>query len=176
MDDVAAAAGVSKGSLYDYFSSKEDLFYAVFEWLQRKLLDASIAGIAPGTNARAQVAAFAEAAVAALAAHVEFYPVTLELRSAAAKPASRARFATAIRELYSNYRDAVAALIGVAQANGEIVTDVNADDLAAVLIGAVDGVFLQYWLDPSFDPKSRLHAFIENLFGGIGTGKADAKS
>ena len=28
VDDVAAAAGVSKGSLYSYFKNKEELFYA----------------------------------------------------------------------------------------------------------------------------------------------------
>jgi len=172
MDDVAAAAGVSKGSLYDYFRNKEDLFYAVFEWFQRRLLDASVAEIAPGTDARAQVAAFAEAAVGALVAHVDLYPVTLEVWSAAAKPASRQRFATAMRDLYSNYRGAVAALIRVAQANGEIAAKANADVLAAVLIGAVDGVLLQYWLDPTFDARAWVREFLENLFDGIGVRKS----
>ncbi len=31
MEDVASAAAVSKGSLYDYFENKADLFYPVFE-------------------------------------------------------------------------------------------------------------------------------------------------
>src|SRR3954468_4548822 len=29
LDDVAAAAGVGKGTLYIYFSSKEDLFFSI---------------------------------------------------------------------------------------------------------------------------------------------------
>ena len=37
MDGLAAAAGVSKGSLYDYFQNKEDLFYAAFEWFEQQV-------------------------------------------------------------------------------------------------------------------------------------------
>jgi AcrR family transcriptional regulator len=33
--DIAAKAGVGKGTIYEYFNSKEDLFFAVFEWFVR---------------------------------------------------------------------------------------------------------------------------------------------
>jgi TetR/AcrR family fatty acid metabolism transcriptional regulator len=42
MDDLAIAAEVSKGSLYDYFKNKEDLFYGVFEWSMGRLMTASM--------------------------------------------------------------------------------------------------------------------------------------
>ena len=30
--EIALQAGIGKGTVYEYFSSKEDLFFAVFEW------------------------------------------------------------------------------------------------------------------------------------------------
>ena len=50
--DVAVAAGVSKGSLYDYFDSKERLFFAVFERGQRQVLAASAAQCPSGASAK----------------------------------------------------------------------------------------------------------------------------
>jgi AcrR family transcriptional regulator len=34
--DIAIAAKIGKGTVYEYFDSKEDLFFAVFEWFQKK--------------------------------------------------------------------------------------------------------------------------------------------
>ncbi|MFN5308356.1 MAG: TetR/AcrR family transcriptional regulator, partial [Candidatus Kapaibacterium sp.] len=34
MSEIAEAAGVAKGTLYEYFSTKEDLFLAIYdEWI-----------------------------------------------------------------------------------------------------------------------------------------------
>ena len=76
MGDVAAAAGISKGSLYDYFDSKERLFFAVFEWSQRQVLAASAAQPPTGASAKERIVSFAEAAVAALVDQVDVYPLT----------------------------------------------------------------------------------------------------
>ena len=43
MDGLAAAAGVSKGSLYDYFENKEDLFYASSNGSRQQVLATSMA-------------------------------------------------------------------------------------------------------------------------------------
>ena len=39
---------------------------------------------------------------------------------------------------------------------------------AGMLIGAVDGLLLQYWLDPGFDPRAWVRSFMHSLFDGIG--------
>lgn len=167
MDDVAQAAGVSKGSLYDYFEDKEDLFYAVFEWLQQTLIGASSQQAQCGRNARERIAGFAEASVGAFVERIELYPVTLEVWAAAAKKQTRRRFGNAMRNLYSAYRLAVAAMFDEAKAAGEIRADVDSKVLASMLIGAVDGLLLQYWLAPDFDPQKWTRTFLATLFEGI---------
>ena len=169
MDDVASAASVSKGSLYDYFKDKEDLFYAVFEWLQQTLMRASSEQAQHGTTARERIIGFAEASIVAFVEHIELYPVTLEVWAAAAKKETRRRFGSAMRNLYGAYRPAVAALIDAAKAAGEIRADVDSVVLASMLIGAVDGLLLQYWLEPNFDPKQWTRTFLAALFEGVAT-------
>jgi AcrR family transcriptional regulator len=43
--DIALQANIGKGTIYEYFKSKEDLFFAVFEWFQKKTEKAAVVGI-----------------------------------------------------------------------------------------------------------------------------------
>lgn len=171
MDDLAAAAGVSKGSLYDYFENKEDLFYGVFEWFLQVLMTASMERMREEKTARGRLLAFADASVGALVDHIELYPVTLEVWAAAAKAGTRERFSKAMRELYVLYRAEVTQIIAAAQQNGEIKKDVDIAAVGGLLVGAIDGLFLQYWLDPSFDARRWVENFINALFDGIAAKK-----
>lgn len=167
MDDVAAAAGVSKGSLYDYFENKEDLFYATFEWFEQHVMRLSMARIGEGTSVRERLASFADASVSALMESVALYPVMLEVWAAAAKGGTRARFSEALQNLYVLFRAQLGAMIAEAQKNGEIRRDADSAALAGVLIGAVDGLLLQYWLDQSIDPRNWVKNFLDAIFDGI---------
>ena len=40
IDDVAASAGIGKGTVYEYFESKQDLFLAVFDAYMKHYFDA----------------------------------------------------------------------------------------------------------------------------------------
>jgi AcrR family transcriptional regulator len=167
MDDLAIAAEVSKGSLYDYFKNKEDLFYGVFEWSMGRLMTASMERMRGEDGAQRRLAAFAEASIEAFIAEIELYPLTLEVWAAAAKSRTRARFRTAMQGLYTAYRAEVTGLIRAGQQSGEIKEDVDAAAIGAMLVGAIDGLFLQYWIDPSFDPRVWVKSFLSALFDGI---------
>ncbi|PQA85967.1 TetR/AcrR family transcriptional regulator [Hyphococcus luteus] len=171
MDDVAAAAGVSKGSLYDYFKNKEDLFYGVFEWFLGSLVGDGAQRMEEETSAYARLFAFAETSVNALIDHIALYPVTLEVWAAAAKAGTRERFSAVMRELYVAYRAEVTAIIDSGQKAGEIRREVDAEAVAAMLVGAIDGLFLQYWLDRSFDPRRYVERFLSSLFEGLAAAK-----
>ena len=169
MDGLAAAAGVSKGSLYDYFKNKEDLFYACFEWFEAEVLAASMARMRDGADARSRLINFADASVSALIDNVTLYPVMLEVWAAAAKGGTRERFSEAMRMLYRDFRAQIGALIQAAQTSGDIKPEADPQALSGMLVGAVDCLLLQYWLDPSFDPRAWVRSFMNNLFDGIAT-------
>lgn len=167
MEDVAAAADVSKGSLYDYFAGKEDLFYGVFEWRQQRLAESASAQFLPELPPAEQILRGVDVAVTAMAAEIALYPVSLEVWAAAARSGTRGRFGDAMRALYSRYRALFAALLRSGQDAGEFVADAEVDKLAAVLVGAIDGLLLQYWLDPSFDPRAAAREFLRVFLAGI---------
>jgi len=50
IEDVAEAAGVTKGALYHHFGSKRDLFQAVFEYLEQELCDNVITAAIKGRD------------------------------------------------------------------------------------------------------------------------------
>jgi AcrR family transcriptional regulator len=168
MNDVAAAAKVSKGSVYDYFKSKEDLFYGVFAWLQQQLMQSLLAEMGTSASAQERIVRSVDAAVAGLVQHISLYPVSLEVWAAAARTQTRDRFAHAMQQTYTDYRREIVELVRSAQSAGELKANVDAESLAMVLVGAVDGLMLQYWLDPSIDPHRVVRNFFTALFEGIG--------
>lgn len=169
MEAVAAAAGISKGSLYDYFRNKEDLFFGVFEWFQQLIMASALERMGEYQDARERIMAFADASIGAMLEHLELYPVSLEVWAAAAKPGTRARFSGAMKDLYASYRAELARLIHEAQAEGAIRDGIDVEATAGMLIGAVDNLALHYWLDRSFDPQAWCRSFLGSLFDGIGT-------
>jgi AcrR family transcriptional regulator len=142
MDDLVAASGLSKGSLYWHFESKEDVFLALFDafledyfagWSalddgQRPLLEVI------GGGGELLIRSFAEDR-SQMNAWVEFL----------AHPAARERFAAA----YEQSRDIVEGLLERAIARGEIRA-VSAPEVAAAFIAAGEGILLQAYVDPAF--------------------------
>ena len=51
IEDLASAAGVTRGALYHHFASKEDLFAAVFEQVEIELMAAAHRGSLAGSDA-----------------------------------------------------------------------------------------------------------------------------
>ena len=127
MNDVAAAAKVSKGSVYDYFKSKEDLFYGVFAWLQQQLMQSLLAEMGTSASAQERIVRSVDAAVAGLIQYISLYPVSLEVWAAAARTQTRDRFAHAMRQTYTDYRREIVELVRSAQSAGELKANVDAE-------------------------------------------------
>ena len=169
MNDVAAAAKVSKGSVYDYFKSKEDLFDGVFAWLQQQLMQSLLAEMGTSASAQERIVRSVDAAVAGLIQHISLYPVSLEVWAAAARtqnarslrrmPCGRPIRTTAGKSSSSS---------GRRRAPASSKRTSMRRSSAMVLVGAVDGLMLQYWLDPSIDPHRVVRNFFTALFEGIG--------
>lgn len=72
IEEVVKLSGLTKRTLYQYFLSKEDLFYAVALKGARRLYDASIAALKSGENVREKIRL-------ANLAHLAFYKENPEL-------------------------------------------------------------------------------------------------
>lgn len=166
--EVAEAAGIGKGTIYEYFRSKKDLFFATFEYL----ILASVEQIEDITQASTgsaskQLADMAESIMKVWLADMELYGLVLEFWSATAAKPDRNRFRETFKTVYSDLRRIVAALIEKGISKGEFKPDINSEHIASALIGSYDALLFQAWFDSDFDPMGASRSHMAVVVAGL---------
>jgi AcrR family transcriptional regulator len=166
--DIAVEAGIGKGTLYEYFDSKEDLFFAVFEWFVQKTgAEAKVSISALGGSASERLEALTESLMHSWVELEDLYSLVMEFWSASASSQMGERFKQAFREGYGDFRHIVSALIREGIERGEFRPDVDAESVAAALVGTWDALLLQAWFDEAFDPLTTAKRFMTVLIRGL---------
>jgi AcrR family transcriptional regulator len=175
MADVAARAGIGKGTVYEYFRSKEALFVRLFHWFTSQAFESMVdAAAEPGGSALALLKRSCDSLLESCREIQDLYPLTMEFWSASASPEFREELGREFRELYARFRAAIADLLRTGVAQGEVNPEVQPEAIAGVLVGALDGIFLQAWFSPDFDAVAAGRHFLEVLPGGIAaSGRGD---
>ncbi len=138
VDAISLAAGFAKGTIYNYFASKEELFLAVVEEASRQATEVgAVPGEAPARERlEAMVAGFCNWA----GGHDAFARVLVR------------ECLMGTPGLYSRVIGAEAPLVGDLEAivrqgmeSGELRTDIQADVLALSIAGLMDLALVQHW-------------------------------
>ncbi|MEV0245904.1 TetR/AcrR family transcriptional regulator [Nocardia sp. NPDC050712] len=156
IEDVAAEAGIAKGSVYLYFESRNALLAGVFD---------SYAGKAAGVLAELgsgspleRLRRLITGAVAMLAAHPDHARVLLDVW-ASNPPIDMAA-------VYREYRGAVADLLSEAECAGELRPGIGAGH-AVVIVGAIEGCLVQALVDPELPLRELAEPIIQICVDGI---------
>jgi AcrR family transcriptional regulator len=166
--EIAAEAGIGKGTVYEYFNSKEDLFFAVFQWLSRKIASAATVKIsALGGSASQRLMALNESVVNSILNMMDMFSLVLEFWAASSSAIMRQRFKAAFKQTYRDFRSIVSSVIRDGMESGEFSSNVNPESLAAALVGAWDALFLQAWFDETFDPLVTAQDFMALVIQGL---------
>ena len=139
MDDIVAASGLSKGSLYWYFNSKKELFISLFQEIMGQIGQAW-EGIAANQEASATEKLLASVTLfrAELKEMVPFFGVMME---AWALTRYDEDLEGIIQELYEPYLETMIGIIEEGVASGELrVESVRA--MALVIMTLFDGITL----------------------------------
>jgi len=166
MDAIAAEAGVAKGTLYLYFDNKEDLFFAVFDVFFESILEKAESAMADDMNAEARLRALYAVWASVLKNHSDYASLMLEFWAAGAAGDSADHLSQVFRAVYREHRAFAAAIIRLGQEQGMFDATLDADALAAVAIGGVDGLWLQVWFDPDLDAEEILDSHLEAALKG----------
>ncbi|MGD8385943.1 MAG: TetR/AcrR family transcriptional regulator [Desulfobacteraceae bacterium] len=166
--EIATEAGVGKGTIYGYVSSKDDLFFAVFEWIAETSWTRARIGVsALGATASEKLRALSRSLLDQWADMNEFYGLVMEFWSASASSQHRDRFMDVFRQIYSNFRGIVSGLILEGMDRGEFQNDVDPDAVAAALVGTWDALILQAWFDDTFDLETTTDRFLSVVLRGL---------
>ena len=166
--DIAARAEIGKGTIYEYFASKEDLFFAVFEWFMMQTGSAAKVNIAVlGGSAAKRLEALSDSLMEMWQEIEDVFTLTMEFWAASSSSQMQDRFKANFRNMYQEFRGIVKSLIQEGIRHGEFRPDINPESVAAALVGAWDALFLQAWFDQDFDPLTTARDFLSVVIRGL---------
>jgi AcrR family transcriptional regulator len=141
---VADAVGMGRSSLYHYYPDKESLLADMIgEMLdqEREVFRSCLAGPAPALE---RIERLVRACADLFPDWAAFGRTTLELRLEDMKQ---------LRRFFRITRRELGEVIALGQRDGSLASEQEPEVLASILIGSIDGVLLQYFLDPNSFPS-----------------------
>jgi AcrR family transcriptional regulator len=146
IDTISLAAGYAKGTIYNYFASKEELFLVVVEEASTQ---AAAAALAPRTapvrqRLRAVLAAFCDWA----GAHDAFARVLVR-ECLMGTPALHARVINA----EAPFTGELTAILEEGARRRQLRSDLAAEQLALAIAGLTDLALAQHWASGGTDPR-----------------------
>jgi TetR/AcrR family fatty acid metabolism transcriptional regulator len=163
IEDVAREAGVAKGTIYLYFTSRDDILAAAFERFADEALRGVRALVESAEPALDRLRALVRAMVAGATAEPELARIVFDFWAVRGPGAATVDFA----RIYAEYRRLIALLLDRAAAEGALPAGVP-EQTPAVLVGLVEGVLLQWLVDPAgVAPGPAADAATDLLLAGL---------
>lgn len=168
INDIAVRAGMGKGTLYLYFKSKQEIFIALFEAYTEKVADQSRARMEaleddPKEALISLTMDWAQAILDAL----PIYSLVMEFWGAATMEEVRDIIILKFKNMYSLMRSLIITIVQRGQESGLFHSQADPLAVASMLIGALDGLGLQVWVDRTVDVKRIAAGFMDTLFVGL---------
>lgn len=163
MKDICAVAGMSPGSVYRYFRSKDDLVLAMIDSDRARWL-AAMDGLPVGDGLLAALGALAELGLRDLEDR-GFLNLWLET---AAEATRNAEVAARLGESYRSLEARLAGLIESAQKSGSIRSTTDPALLSCLVMAAFDGLMLRATCDRRLDPRPLTKGFLDFIGRAIG--------
>jgi AcrR family transcriptional regulator len=163
MDDIVAQSGLSKGTLYWYFDSKDDLFNEAMMSVLEDIGGDALRDVQQCSTASGRLRAMAQAAVSIGKKAQGFFSLFLEFWGSSPH---RKEVSQLWLDLLEEYKDVTAAVIEEGVENGEFAP-VEAEQLVWAVLAAYDGLAAYITLKPDLDLDRINEAFIETLLKGL---------
>jgi AcrR family transcriptional regulator len=141
MSDIATAAGVGKGTLYEYFQGKEDLFCTLVVAVARESLESLMIQRLPDDPTRALRDVIAYVVDVTLRENLDLYRLFFDFWGGAALHRQQAQ--ELLRDVEGRFAEFVRDLVRRGQREGAFRPEIDARQLVHVFTAAVDGLSLR---------------------------------
>jgi AcrR family transcriptional regulator len=164
MEDVAAESGLSKGLLYWYFKSKEEIIIAIADMLFSGEFRRMEEIATEGRSARACLEEFFEIFLEDLRGMLKVTPVIYEFYALAFRNNTVRRV---MQKYLHRFLELLEPIIQMGMANGEFAPG-NSREKAITIGAAMEGTLLLWAYAPKlFDPEQQLRATTAVLLKGL---------
>jgi AcrR family transcriptional regulator len=164
LDEIAAAAGRTKGAIYGHFKDKEDLFLALFVERSKQDMDAVVARMGAGTDKKLNLAGLRDF-FSGLASDRSWAILMLEFKLYSMRyPEVRRRFRRAYRHTRPGDMEAeFRRVFGATASNSRL----EIEGCVAALNPLLCGLVLESVFEPTLFSRNRLPAYLETLFDAL---------
>ena len=163
IQEIADAAGIGKGTVYEYFRTKEELFLAVYDAWMTEYENVIKERVAAAPDPISKVDAIRDSAVEYYQSRAEQAPLLLEFWAHALRTDNPA-FLERVNVTRHFLRDLGADLARQLVDAGWF-TEMDADAFAQLETGISDGIFLAWVLEQRSFPLEKAYTFRQSLIG-----------
>ena len=165
IEDIRLAAGLSRGAVYHYFKTKEDIIDAIRQRSERQA-EAIYAGAAEADDAESRLLSLIDATLSNMVS-----PRSVEANRLAmflwAESLVNKRIMDAQLPSFKPYLDNLAEAIGQAQEVGRLNPGLDPQAAARVIAGALMGLQIQLAWEPDIEVDAPRRALISMLTAGL---------
>ncbi len=164
MDDVARAAGVGKGTIYEYFKNKEELMDGALQVMLAGMHDALMPVVEPGRSPVDVIKEMSLKIVDAMDQMGGAYRFFLEYMLHASRKGDYGEF----EQLLVGYRQWLTSLIDAGKAAGEFREDIDSYQTAAAFAAWFDGAIFHWIVMPDdVNLKAMVEQYLEMTLHGL---------
>lgn len=176
VEQVAAAAGVAKGSIYNYFHSKEELFQQVFAEVMSGATS-DLSRIAGGEgSAEAKLEQVLDHWHERLERYMGIGQLVLEGWTAAAREPEGGEFAEGVRRMSDGPTELLASILAEGVGSGEFRGEISPQTGATMILALLDGLQLQVVMGFGVTVDESLLAIIKrSILAALRHGEGDGR-
>jgi len=163
MDDIVAESGLSKGAIYWYFHSKDDLFTTAMTSLFEDWGQEAVAELVQHETTSEKLRAGGRVMVDFCRKAQGLFSLFLEFWAQSDRREQVGQFWAGV---LIEYEKVIAAIIDEGVQNGEF-KPVDAENLVWAIMAAYDGLAAYIMLIPGLDLERVSEVFVETLLGGL---------
>lgn len=164
MDDIASEAGLSKGALYWYFKSKDDVMAALCKQQCDEHLEVLREFAEQKMSIKELTLKTGDKIIELLLHEPDQYKMSFEFWALSDENEQVKR---AHGEVHKIWQETVSNLIKSGIKNGEIKPNIHAKELSIALLAIFDGIFIGYSFDKTLNIRKIWHTAVTAIFEGI---------